>query len=162
MLTKVISGGQTGSDAAGLIAAHAVGIPTGGTAPKGWRTEEGPDPSLVIYGLTEHPSDQYQGRTWLNVFDSDGTLRIAVDFNSSGARLTRNLCIDMQKPYMDVEVLPHAFGITTPIDDVVDWLIAKNIQVLNVAGNRESKCPGLELLASSYLTEVFLRLRKKG
>jgi hypothetical protein len=38
---KVISGGQTGADLTGLEEAHKRGIPTGGTVPKGCRTESG-------------------------------------------------------------------------------------------------------------------------
>src|SRR5262249_6057013 len=41
MIGKVISGGQTGVDQVALRAAKACGIPTGGWAPKGWRTEDG-------------------------------------------------------------------------------------------------------------------------
>ena len=40
-LEMVISGGQTGADRGGLIAAKALGIPTGGTAPLGYKTEAG-------------------------------------------------------------------------------------------------------------------------
>ena len=43
-LTKIISGGQTGADYGALLAAHALGLETGGWAPKGWRTEDGPKP----------------------------------------------------------------------------------------------------------------------
>ena len=35
---KVISGGQTGADQAGLVAARRFGIPTGGWMPRGWKT----------------------------------------------------------------------------------------------------------------------------
>ncbi len=47
MLDRVISGGQTGADQAALRAARAAGIPTGGWAPLGWKTEEGPAPRLA-------------------------------------------------------------------------------------------------------------------
>jgi len=40
-LEMVISGGQTGADRGGLIAAKELGIPTGGTAPLGYKTEAG-------------------------------------------------------------------------------------------------------------------------
>src|SRR6266851_2564588 len=48
---KVISGGQTGADRAGLDAAAALGLPTGGHAPAGIWTESGADPSLERLGL---------------------------------------------------------------------------------------------------------------
>jgi hypothetical protein len=41
MLKKIISGGQTGADIAGLDVAIKYGIPHGGAIPKGRLTEEG-------------------------------------------------------------------------------------------------------------------------
>ena len=41
MLKKIISGGQTGADVAGLDVAIKYGIPHGGAIPKGRLTEEG-------------------------------------------------------------------------------------------------------------------------
>ena len=46
-------GGQTGADQGGLRAARACGIPTGGWAPRGWQTEDGPCPALANFGLVE-------------------------------------------------------------------------------------------------------------
>ena len=43
MLKKIISGGQTGIDKIGLIAAAENGFDTGGTAPSGFITENGVD-----------------------------------------------------------------------------------------------------------------------
>jgi hypothetical protein len=79
MLTKVISGGQTGADQGGLRAAQAAGIATGGWAPKGWLTES-PDgrrdvatPQLADFGLVECPEPGYPARTAANARESDGT-----------------------------------------------------------------------------------------
>ena len=72
---KVISGGQTRADQAGLIAAARFGIATGGWMPKGCRTLAGPNPELAArFGLREHPSEDYPPRTELNVLRSSGTL----------------------------------------------------------------------------------------
>jgi Circularly permutated YpsA SLOG family len=73
-LEKVISGGQTGADQAGLRATQAAGIPTGGCAPKGWQTEYGPAPWLAEYGLTERLKASYPARTGANARESDGTI----------------------------------------------------------------------------------------
>ena len=60
LLLKIISGGQTGADTGGLIAAQKAGIRTGGCAPKGFITEDGSNPELgSVYGLYESNSDQY-------------------------------------------------------------------------------------------------------
>jgi hypothetical protein len=46
-IVKVISGGQTGADQGGLVAARTLKIETGGTAAKGWLTEDGPKRKLL-------------------------------------------------------------------------------------------------------------------
>ena len=48
MIERVISGGQTGADQAGLAVAKRLGIPTGGCMPKGWLTEAGPRPDFAV------------------------------------------------------------------------------------------------------------------
>lgn len=54
LLEKVISGGQTGADQAGLKAAKKCGIPTGGFIPPRFVTSNGPSPWLgEEYGLVE-------------------------------------------------------------------------------------------------------------
>jgi len=63
MLKNIVSGGQTGADQAGLRAAKAAGIETGGWAPHGWTTEKGPAPWLADYGLAECPIPGYPART---------------------------------------------------------------------------------------------------
>lgn len=54
LLRKVISGGQTGADRAGLEVAHKLGLETGGWAPSGYVTSLGRDRSLgTKFGLKE-------------------------------------------------------------------------------------------------------------
>jgi len=72
MLTKIISGGQTGADRAALDAAIDLGIPHGGWIPKGRNAEDGTLPDK--YQLQEMPTASYPKRTEQNVIDSDGTL----------------------------------------------------------------------------------------
>ena len=57
MIKKIISGGQTGADQAGLDVAIELGIPHGGWIPKGRKTENGTLP--VKYKLTEMNSASY-------------------------------------------------------------------------------------------------------
>ena len=74
MVTKIISGGQTGADMAGLVVAKEFGIETGGTAPIGWATEEGSKQELLeSYGLVEGPEDDrtYVKRTMINIHTHD-------------------------------------------------------------------------------------------
>jgi hypothetical protein len=72
MLRKVISGGQTGADRAGLDAAVVACIPIGGYCPKGRGAEDGVIPEK--YPMIELDSPESYYRTEKNVLDSDGTL----------------------------------------------------------------------------------------
>jgi hypothetical protein len=68
---KVISGGQTGADRAGLDFAMAQGIAHGGWCPRGRLAEDGTIPAR--YQLEETPEADYAQRTEWNVRDADGT-----------------------------------------------------------------------------------------
>src|SRR3954451_2144199 len=82
---KVISGGQTGVDHAGLEAAYQLDIPTDGWMPKGFRRLDGKGKEIAQkYGLKEHPSSYYPPRTESNVRDSDLTIILAAKLGSSG------------------------------------------------------------------------------
>ena len=132
-LTKIVSGGQTGADRAGLAAGKALGLETGGWLPRGCWTEDGPMPSLVTeYGMKEHPSSGYPPRTKANVEDSDGTVLFG-NMGSPGCSLTIRLCLQLNRVY---------FPNPTPAQ--LDQFVTENeIQILNVAGNRESTNPGI-------------------
>ena len=69
MLTKIISGGQTGADRTALDAAIEYGVPHRGWMPKGRRTENGRLPDRYI--LKETTNIGYPQRTELNILDSD-------------------------------------------------------------------------------------------
>ena len=149
MLTKIISGGQTGADQGGLEAGKRLGLETGGWIPKGWLTEKGSQPNLAKYGLIEHTSSTYPPRTYANAKDSDGTIRFAYNFETAGELCTLKAINQYNKPYYDVNI--HS---AHEHEKVAQWIIDNNIHVLNVAGNRESKCPGLQEFTTNYLIEV--------
>jgi hypothetical protein len=156
MLEKVISGGQTGADIAGIKAAKAAGLKTGGTMPKNFKTLDGDRPEFAkLYGMQEHSSPSYPPRTFKNVYDSDGTVRFAVNWNSSGEICTLNAIRKAKKPYFDVDVI----GNTQPADLVI-WIKDNNIRVLNVAGNSEKTFNGIEEFVLAFLTETFWLVQK--
>lgn len=68
MITKIISGGQTGADRAALDFAIKHTIPHGGWIPKGRKTEEGILPDN--YQLREMETTSYSKRTEQNIIDS--------------------------------------------------------------------------------------------
>lgn len=127
---KIISGGQTGVDQAALRAAREVGIATGGTAPQGYLTEDGPCLELVSFGLVEGSSPSLSSRTLRNVFDSDATVLFG-DITSPGSRYTLRCC----RVYHTRPV------ITNPDHWKLRRFVKKHdVKVLNVGGNRLSVC----------------------
>ena len=137
MIRKVISGGQTGVDRAGLDAALQAGIPIGGSCPKGRRAEDGTIPDK--YSLIELDSPESYYRTEKNVIDSDGTLIINKGLISEGTKLTLDFTVQYGKPSLVVQL--DATEVVEPVR-VVRWIKGQYINTLNVAGPRESKCPG--------------------
>ncbi len=153
----IISGGQDGVDAGGLKGAAACGIPTGGVAPKGWRTESGTHPELgTVYGLVESNSTAYNQRTAQNVELADAVILVARNFYSPGTKLTKQLAIHL--PVFDVPypTLPRLEDVNL-IDDLQFWLAYHKPCVLMIAGNRESVAPGIEKWTENLMTRLFLR-----
>jgi hypothetical protein len=158
VIARVISGGQTGADQAGLHAARTAGLPTGGTAPAGYLTEAGPRPALLkSFGLVEHASDRYPARTLANVLAGDLTLVIARPLDG-GSALTVAYCRQHGRPVLHLATLdpPRLDEAAAFVRDVRRAL--GRPLVLNVAGNRESKSPGLEARATDFLRRLFDRL----
>lgn len=89
IVNKIVSGGQTGVDRAGLDVAIQLGIDHGGWCPKGRRAEDGRIPGC--YQLAEADSDEYAFRTERNVVDSDGTLILFFATLRGGTELTYRL-----------------------------------------------------------------------
>ncbi len=148
---KIISGGQTGADIGGLVGAKRLGIATGGTAPRGYKTEKGAqEVALKAFGLVPHPSAHYKDRTRENVLNSDATLIFSTQASSSGTTTTINCCEAENKPYCLLE----------RIDDK-DLKIARAFinnhkpRVLNIAGNRESVSPGLAKTVAAFIEQLF-------
>lgn len=151
MLEKIISGGQTGADQAGLFVAKRFGLKTGGHMPKGWRTLSGPRIDFEkMFDMSEHHSPEYPPRTELNVKNSDGTVRLAGNFDSSGEKCTLAAIKKQNKPWFDVDLSDPP-----PPKDFVNWLNLNNIKTLNVAGNAESTFLRCNFLSSKYLSASF-------
>jgi hypothetical protein len=145
---KIISGGQTGADRAGLDYAIENNIEHGGWCPAGRRSEEGIIPTR--YQLEETRGDSgYQKRTKLNVSDSHATLIFNRGMRlSAGCALTLRSCERSEKPFLIVTV-PEAQAAVTPAAmaaegrKIAEFLAYHRPEVLNIAGNREQTTPGI-------------------
>ena len=151
MVTKIVSGGQTGVDRAGLDAGLGLGLEIGGYCPRGRRAEDGPID--LKYPLLETSSAAYPPRTRLNVLRSDATLLIRRGDLTPGSRDTAWICLAENKKLVEVE-----------LEDLTDlgyeYVRSRlnNVNVLNVAGPREASRPGVYQQAHDFL----VRLLKEG
>jgi hypothetical protein len=117
-------------------------------------TEDGPRRDLAeLYGIQEMPTADYPLRTEQNVRDAHAVLWFG-DVNSPGGKVTRNACAGMGRP-----VLIVAPGKDVRPSDVADWIErTSRLKVLNIAGNRESRDPGIGARVERFLASVFRRL----
>lgn len=163
---KVISGCQTGADEAGLRAAHSLGIKTGGTMLKGYKTENGPRPDLAeLFNLKESNSDKYPPRTLKNVKDSDVTVLFG-NMESSGCKLTIKYCEENNKPYHIVSYYGNLFtendsyNLQKLVYDVYNFLMLYKPKIINIAGNRKESNKNIDSFTYFISCEAF-RLYKK-
>ena len=150
LLSKIVSGGQTGADRAALDWAITRGVAHGGWCPKGRKAEDGViDPR---YSLTETPSEVYSQRTEWNVRDSDGTAVFSVRRElRGGSLLAVELAGRYNKPVIHLcaqdEGTNHAQELRAFIEEF-------GISVLNIAGPRESDEPDGYRFASRVLDQA--------
>jgi hypothetical protein len=150
-IAKVVSGGQTGADRAGLDWAIAHNIPHSGWCPKGRKAEDGP--ITARYELQETSSEAYQERTEWNVRDSDGTVIFSLRANlTGGSRLTRDFAIAMGKPWLHLSASQE---IATLAHRLNEFIVLHNIRTLNIAGTRKSGEPAVGEFVTTVLTNAF-------
>ena len=169
MVTKIISGGQTGADRGGLDAAIHCGLPHGGWCPKGRKAEDGVIP--VEYQLKEMASPEYLPRTKANVVDSDATVIFTYGPPSGGSLKTITYAHHLEKPYHDVDLsrIRHKKAII----EIMMWLAGDEELndydeyvtcppplecILNVAGSRESRAPGIQEAVFRLMADVLIEV----
>lgn len=147
LVRKVVSGGQTGVDRAGLDAAIELGIEHGGWCPLGRLAEDRFIPTRYALRQTDSPS--YAFRTEQNVLDSDGTLIITRGQLSGGTELTWHLCRRHARPVLVIDLAKNI-----DFAAIIAWLREHEIGQLNIAGPRESTSPGIQSAAKEMLMAV--------
>ncbi len=101
------------------------------------------------------PTADYRARTEQNVRDADATVWFGT-INSPGAKATLHAIRGMGKPHTIV-----APGGGVRPSEVADWVSRRGFKSLNVAGNRESKAPGIGVRVERFMAEVFRQLGRE-
>lgn len=150
-IKRIVSGGQSGVDRAALDCAIQHNISHGGWCPKGRISEDG-----IIdlrYQLKEIMHGSYRQRTRQNVLDSDGTLILNLGVLDGGTLATLKFVEQFKKPSLVVQLENETSYIN--LANVLDWIKQHHIEILNVAGPRESKRVGIYFIAMSFLDRLF-------
>jgi len=137
-LRHIVSGGQTGVDRGALDAALAAGVSCGGWCPAGRRAEDGSVP--LRYPMRETASSGYAERTGRNVADSDGTLVLMFGIPAGGTALTAQCCKRLQRPLLLIDAA--SMSAAKAAEQAARFVCERALNVLNVAGPRESEAPG--------------------
>ena len=149
MVSKLVSGGQTGLIVPRLIGPSSTTSPRGGWCPKGRRAEDGPIDAR--YKLTETPTAHYLQRTKWNARDSEAMVIFTISPDlSGGSKKTEEFAKKLGKPYLHV----HS-GIQNPGVSLARFIAGHKIKVLNVAGTRGSKEPEVGAFVKQVLEEAF-------
>jgi hypothetical protein len=156
MLSKILSGGQTGADQAACRAAQAFSIPTGGSMPQGFLTDDGPRPEFAAqYGATETTARSDPAWIEQNVQNSDATLWFGETITSDAHAIVE-ACHRLRKPCLPIDP-----GASFQPEHVVGWITENTIETLNVAGNREIEEPGIGKRVEEFLSRVLQQLGHK-
>lgn len=153
-MIKIISGAQTGTDLAGIDFARLNGIDWGGFVPLGRKNERGVIPAYYDR-LIELPTDSYKCRTYANVEAADFTL-IIKDYRvpeSPGTKYTLKCLKELGKwdhwLMIGVEIEPFEERSRSLAS------MLKKYGVVNIAGPRESKAPGIYASALYHLQDMW-------
>jgi hypothetical protein len=131
----IISGGQTGVDRAALDVALKHRIDCGGRCPAGRLDEFGRIPDR--YPVKELKHGGFSERTLQNVKDSDGTVIISSGLPRGGTHFTIECCRQLNRPHEFIDAAK--ISVEDAAQAIVDFVREHKIDILNVAGPRQSE-----------------------
>ena len=143
-VVKLISGGQTGADRGGLRAAARLGLERGGCVPKGRRAEDGCVPT-EFKEMTELESPLYAARAEHNVLSSAATVVFTRGELRGGSAQVFEMARVYERPARWLN-LGDGQPLAAHAVELRAWLDALPMGsgAVNVAGQRESRSPGIE------------------
>lgn len=154
----LIGSGQSGVDRAALEWGLANGYQVGGYCTRGHQAEDGEIP-IGLWAHLQAVCSDYSERTRRNVAESDATLILwAGEAMSPSSRLALETAERLEKPHVS-EILPPADPaacdeVARRVAETLREWAAGGVRVVNVAGTRESKAPGIYRAAWEVLTRA--------
>ena len=124
-------------DRAALDAALRHGIESGGWCPTGRLDESGRIPDR--YPVKELENGGSTKRTLQNVKDSDGTIIIYPGKLSGGTEQTLHFCVEQRRPHEPIDACKISTEKAAQL--IADFVRENKIDILNVAGPRQSEWP---------------------
>jgi hypothetical protein len=126
--------------------------------PLGFLTEQRPRPEFAeLYGAHQLDTADYPARTVANAKASCGTLWFGSP-HTSAYQCTSTAA--WPKPFR--AVTDDSIGPPVRPSEIAQWIAVNKIRVLNVAGNRESKAPGIGKRVEAFLLRVFAIAQRAG
>lgn len=155
-ITKIVSGGQTGADRGGWEAAIHCELPYGGWIPRNRNAEDRRIPDKYE-GLQETKTADYLPRTEANVVDSDKTVIFTHGELTGGSLKTAEFARKHKRPWLHINL--EKLKRNECVDLIVKWLNETKPDdcVLNVAGSRGSKAPGIEQTVMARMIDVITK-----
>lgn len=152
----IITGAQTGVDAAAIQAAIKLKFPYKGWVPRGCTSESGPILSNYRSHFTETPSQDNAQRTEWNIRDADRVLTILrgqPEKVTGGTAWAIEVARATGKDMLFVDLGAEW---TNELDKVRTWLSGSKLEHFKCAinGPRESEEPGIEEEATKFLCEA--------
>jgi hypothetical protein len=95
------------------------------------------------------PTDSFSERTRQNVIDSDGTIIISHGKLSGGSALTQAYAEKYNRPYLHIDL--NSTNPFSAVKSISYWLTHHDIEILNIAGPRQSKDPNIYDATKSLL-----------
>jgi Circularly permutated YpsA SLOG family len=105
-----------------------------------------------LFGAPQRDSDDDVVRTEANFRAAEGAIWFG-STHTTGYRCTREWAAKLNKPML---CEAHDKGPPLRSSKVERWLSLHHVRVLNVAGNRETKAPGISLRVERFLGRVFV------
>ena len=128
VIGRVVSGGEEGVDRAALDAALARGVEVGGRC---------------------LATERYPARAAMNIHQADATLILTTGTLDNRSRQAIETAEQMGKPYVVISLRAASAMV-----QALTWLADVRPRVLNIAGPRESRCPGIYAMAFGFLARL--------